>query len=322
MTADMTTNTIAQRFAAALTGGDEAALDDLYAERAVLYHPARVFDGRPAIKGFIAELHRGFPGISATLHDEFYSADGRRGCLRQELSWHNSGSFYGNAPTGASGAAIETHTLKAEDGRIVEQVVGVSTFSLPRLMLAEWKMDFPREVPDPQPEVFAASPDTPTDALARDGHRDPSLALRFVDVFGRRDLEGLDDVYDENVKLYTPLGWPVVGRAAVKDFADQFHAANPGLRIALHDEFCSADGQRACWRIKLHYHNTQPFYGNPATDDAGVMTETHSMTLEGGKIVEQVVGDNAFHMPYQELVLWKMDFPTDTPDPRPAIGGT
>jgi hypothetical protein len=41
--------------------------------------------------------------------------------------------------------------------------------------------------------------------------------------------------------------------------------------------------------------------------------------LEGGKIVEQVVGDNAFHTPYQELVLWKMDFPTETPDPRPAI---
>lgn len=49
------------------------------------------------------------------------------------------------------------------------------------------------------------------------------------------------------------------------------------------------------------------------------MTETHSITVRDGKIAQQVVGDNSFHMPYQELVLWKMDFPTVTADPQPEI---
>lgn len=49
------------------------------------------------------------------------------------------------------------------------------------------------------------------------------------------------------------------------------------------------------------------------------MTETHSLTLRDGRIARHVVGDNTFDMPYQELVEWRMDFPTDTPDPDPEI---
>ena len=43
------------------------------------------------------------------------------------------------------------------------------------------------------------------------------------------------------------------------------------------------------------------------------------MRLAGGRIVEQVVGDNSFHMPYQELVVWRMPYAEAIPDPAPAI---
>jgi hypothetical protein len=130
-------------------------------------------------------------------------------------------------------------------------------------------------------------------------------------------VAGLEAIYAEDVELCTPLGWPVQGRAALLAFVDQFHAANPGMRVALHDEFY-ADG-RACWRVRLHFHNTGPFYGLPPTGDRGAMTETHSLTLRDGRIVRHVVGDNTFHMPYQELVEWRMDFPADTPDSDPEL---
>jgi uncharacterized protein YciI len=143
-----------------------------------------------------------------------------------------------------------------------------------------------------------------------------ALARRFVQALGTNDQALLDEIYDPDVRLYTPLGWPIEGREAVKEFVGQFHLANPGLRVTLHDEFQSADRSRLCFRFVIHFHNTGPFYGNPPTGERGTMSETHSVRLKDGRIVEQFVGDNNFSMPHQELVTWQMDFPRDTPDPN------
>jgi 8-hydroxy-5-deazaflavin:NADPH oxidoreductase len=150
-------------------------------------------------------------------------------------------------------------------------------------------------------------------------HDGPTLAERFVRALGTNDAALLDEIYDPEVVLYTPLGWPIRGLAAVKEFVDQFHTGYPGLRVTLHDQFSSADGQRVCFRFVIHFHNTGPFYGNPPTGQRGTMSETHAVRLRAGKIIEDFAGDNNFAMPYQELVAWRMDFPRDTPDPSPVI---
>ena len=299
-------------------GRHAGMLEDLYADDVVFYTPLARLEGRPAVSQYFAELNKGFPGLRLALHDEFHSEDSRRACIRLRFDWHNTGQFYGHPPTGASGVQIETHTLRIDDeGRIVEQIAGVSTFQLPKLFLADWGMDFPREIPDPSPEIFSASPATSRSLSGVEPN--PTLGLRFVDAFGRRDHRTLAEIYAPDVELFTPLGWPVRGLSNVQAFVDEFHASNPGMKVALHDEFASADRTRVCWRIKLHYRNSAPFYGNPATNDEGVMTETHATTLRDGRISQQVVGDNTFHMPFQELVQWKMPFPTDTQDPNPAL---
>jgi predicted dinucleotide-binding enzyme/predicted ester cyclase len=151
------------------------------------------------------------------------------------------------------------------------------------------------------------------------GGEPPTLAVRFVRALGTNDPPLLDEIYDPEVVLYTPLGWPIRGLAAVKEFVAQFHTAYPGLRVTLHDQFSSADGTRVCFRFVIHFHNTGSFYGKPPTGEHGTMSETHAVRLRDGKIVEQFVGDNNFAMPYQELVVWQMTFPRDTPDPNPAI---
>jgi SnoaL-like domain len=148
---------------------------------------------------------------------------------------------------------------------------------------------------------------------------DETLAERFVRALGTNDQVLLDEVYDADVVLYTPLEWPVRGLPAVKEFVGQFHDAYPGLRVTLHDEFSSADGERVCFRFVIHFQNTGPFYGNPPTGERGTMSETHAVRLRDGKIVEQFVGDNTFSMPYQELVVWQMQFPRETPDPNQVI---
>jgi hypothetical protein len=146
-----------------------------------------------------------------------------------------------------------------------------------------------------------------------------SLPRRFIRALGTNDQALLDAVHDPDVAPYTPLGWPIRGRQALKDFVTEFHTAYPGLRVTLHDEFASADGTRACFRFVIHFHNSGPFYGNPPTGERGTMSETHAVRIRDGRIVEQIVGDNNFSMPYQELVAWRTDFPRETPDPSPVI---
>jgi hypothetical protein len=55
---------------------------------------------------------------------------------------------------------------------------------------------------------------------------------------------------------YTPLAWRLRGRDAVKAFVEQFHAANPGLRVTPHDEFSSPDRSRVCFRFVIHFQDT------------------------------------------------------------------
>jgi ketosteroid isomerase-like protein len=306
---------VGEAFLAALGASDPARLSEFYSGHAVLYTPLTgPLRGPAAIGRYYGELHHAFPGMRVALHDEFGSPDGGRACVRLHLDWRSTGSFRGHPPAGRSGEMAETHSFRLDGGLVTEQIAGVSSFQLPRLFLADWQLDFPRGAGDPAAEICSAAPGDPAAATAG-----ASLARRFADAFGRRDTAALNEVYADDVALYTPLGWPVRGREALLAFVLEFHAANPGLRIALHDEFYSADGTRACWRIRLHYHNTGPFYGNPPTGDAGVMTETHAVRIAGGRITEHVVGDNAFHMPYQELVTWQMPFPEATQDPAPPI---
>jgi quinol monooxygenase YgiN len=146
-----------------------------------------------------------------------------------------------------------------------------------------------------------------------------SLPRRFTSALGTGDEQLLDELYDPDVVLYTPLRWPIQGLPAVKEFIGQFHLGYPGLRVTLHDEFASADGERLCFRFVIHFHNTGPFYGMPPTGEEGTMSETHAVRLRDGKIVEQFVGDNNFSIPHQELVTWGMEFPRDTPDPGPVL---
>ena len=102
-----------------------------------------------------------------------------------------------------------------------------------------------RPLVDPDSLVFGDA-----EPLAVRGYAVPeqdTVARRFVRALGTNDDALLDAIYDPDVVLYTPLAWPVRGRDEVKAFVAQFHVANPGLRVTLHDEFASADATRAAF---------------------------------------------------------------------------
>ena len=149
--------TLPQRFVRALGTNDPDLLDSVYDPDAVLYTPlAWPVRGREALKDFVAQFHTAYPGLRVTLHDEFFSPDGTRACFRFVIHFENTGPFYGHPPTGDSGTMSETHAVRIKNGRIAEQFVGDNNFSMPYQELVAWKMDFPRETPDPNPVIAEA----------------------------------------------------------------------------------------------------------------------------------------------------------------------
>ena len=148
---------------------------------------------------------------------------------------------------------------------------------------------------------------------------DDTPAKRFVRAFGTNDRGLLDEIYADDVVLYSPIGWGIAGKQALLDFVSEFHKGYPGMRVALHDEFYSADGSRGAFRFMIHWHNTGAFFGHAPTGMRGTMTETHTVRIRDGRFHEQIVGDNTFQMPYLELVVRKIEMPWETPDPAPEI---
>jgi len=45
------------------------------------------------------------------------------------------------------------HFVTLKDGKISRQIVGDGGFQLPKGELVDWKMDFPRQVADPDPAI-------------------------------------------------------------------------------------------------------------------------------------------------------------------------
>src|ERR1700745_2626587 len=69
---------------------DRTKFDEFYSAGATLYTPLTgPVRGRDAIWEYFSELHRAFPALRVTLHDEFGSADGGRSCIRIHLGWQN-----------------------------------------------------------------------------------------------------------------------------------------------------------------------------------------------------------------------------------------
>jgi uncharacterized protein YciI len=241
--------------------------------------------------------------------------------LKYVLLYESGDDVLARAP-----AHYPAHKARLDEFHGRGALLGVGTFGNPQeegsmaiFATREAAEEFAREDPFVLHGVVRAWQVREWDELEFEDRAEESLGRRFIRALGANDEALLDAIYHPDVVLYTPLGWPIRGRDALKDFVGQFHTANPGLRVTLHDEFESADRTRVCFRFVIHFHNTGPFYGNPPTGERGTMSETHAVRLQAGRIVEQFVGDNNFSMPHQELVTWGMDFPRDTPDPNPAM---
>ncbi|GAB3444283.1 ester cyclase [Actinophytocola sediminis] len=139
--------------------------------------------------------------------------------------------------------------------------------------------------------------------------------------WGAQDWDSFAQLYDEDVILYAPFAWKVVGLDAILKVAAGFHATYPGLRVALHDEFHNADYTRAVFRYAWDWHNTGPFHGQPPTGERGSTIETHTVRLRNGRIIEQVVSANNLALISLQL-RHGLEFPLVTPDPALEISPT
>jgi hypothetical protein len=295
----------AQQYVGALAIGDVERIARWYHRDARSYGPlAWPAVGAEAIAASLARSAARLDGLQTELHDVFANAAGDRAALRLVRRWSQ-----GTAPR----SAIETRYLRLADGLIVEEFAGPNTFQIADLELNDWGLAPADTSTDPSPEILSAS------ATEVSGKQPETAAERFVDAFGRNDPGSLLALYDQRFMLYSPIAWGLPGRDPLAPFVQQFHQGFPGLRLALLDQFSSADETRVAFRFGMRWHNTGTFFGHPPTGDHGTHAEYHSLRLANGLIVEQIVTDISYGIPRYELTVWHREYPAHTEDPAPQM---
>lgn len=297
---------VAQPYVRTLATGDVEQIARWYHPDARSYGPLTWPEaGAEAIAASLARSAARLDGLTVELHDVFANAAGDRAALRLVRRWSQGTNRR---------SAIETRYLRLADGLIVEEFAGPNTFQLADLELNDWGLAPADTSIDPNPEILAASPTEVS------GKRPESIPERFVNAFGRNDPGALLALYDQRFTLYSPIAWGLPGRDPLRPFVEQFHQGFPGLRLALLDQFPSADGTRVAFRFGMRWHNTGTFFGHPPTGDRGTHAEFHSLRLVDGQIVEQIVTDISYGIPKYELTVWHRQYPADTEDPAPRVG--
>lgn len=142
---------------------------------------------------------------------------------------------------------------------------------------------------------------------------------KFIEGFGNNNIALLNEVLAEDVVFYGTLAWGLQGRENLINFAAEFHKGLPGMKVVLHDEFYNSSGSRGQIRMHLHFENTGVFMGHQPTGKIGESVESFTLKIQDKKITEIVLGGNNHVLAALELIDFKMEFPTDTPDPEPAL---
>lgn len=299
----MTPDAIA-RFVSALASGDAAQIAAHYHPGARSYGPLAWPARGAAIAEGIAATAARLNGLEVELHDAFTNAEGDRTALRLVRRWSEKGSRQ---------SAIETRYLRTGGGRIVEEFAGPNTFQIADRELNRWNLKPAATSADPYPEILAAA------ETGTSGTHPQTVPERFVSAFGRNDPGALLELYGPGFVLYSPIAWGLAGTEPLVPFVQQFHHGFPGLRLALFDQFSSADGTRIAFRFGMRWRNTGTFFGLAPTGHQGAHEEFHSLRLASGRIVEQVVTDISYSIPQYELTVWHREYPVDTEDPAPAM---
>ncbi|HZD68545.1 MAG TPA: nuclear transport factor 2 family protein [Actinomycetes bacterium] len=295
----------AQQYVQALASADAEQIAPWYHPDAPSYGPlAWPRQGAPAIAADLAARAARLDRLGTELHDVFADEAGDRAALRLTRRWSQDGICR---------SAIETHYLRLSEGLIAEEFAGPNSFQIADLELNAWGLTPVDTSVDPYPEILTASP------AGSAGKQPQTIPERFVDAFGRNDPDALLALYAEQFTLYSPIAWGVAGLDPLRLFVQQFHQGFPGLRLALLDQFASADGTRVALRFGMRYQNTGTFFGHPPTGARGTHGEFHSLRLVDGRIVEQVVTDVSYGVPKYELTVWHREYPKDTHDPAPRL---
>lgn len=134
----MSANTdIVQRFAAGFLGRADLSVADETIDQAVVVHtglsPAEPIRGREAYKQVLSSFADAFPVGRMEIH-EILDAGADRMLLRFTAHATHAKDYYGVAATGRSVPMHETHLIRLQDGRIVENYVGAVNLVFKMLM--------------------------------------------------------------------------------------------------------------------------------------------------------------------------------------------
>ncbi len=127
---------VARRFVEGFLGGkDPAAIDELAHEDVAAYtglKPDGPIRGRQQYKDVFAMFTAAFPDVKLDIEDMFAAGD--RVVVRFKAVATHKGELFGIKPTNRVITMIETHVLRLEGGKIVENRVGGNNLEFAMLM--------------------------------------------------------------------------------------------------------------------------------------------------------------------------------------------
>lgn len=101
----------------------------------------------------------------------------------------------------------------------------------------------------------------------------------------RKDLKGMEDVYDPNLSYHGTGDMAEAGRSGFLQFAEAMLAAFPDISVTADDVFSSGD--KVVYRLTLRGTHKAELMGIPATNKAVAVRSIGIARVSGGKIVEE-----------------------------------
>jgi ketosteroid isomerase-like protein len=149
-------------------------------------------------------------------------------------------------------------------------------------------------------QAAPSTPDRLSGAAPRlvGGPRQEAFLREIYDAFQRGEFNRWDKVFADDMVTNSSGQFGVKGRAAVKEWANQFVTAF-AARVDLVDQIDAIDQNgngRAVITFNLNWHHVKPFFNVQPTGRSGTSVENLIMTVRNWKVVRMEVADTTLDM--------------------------